>query len=275
MMRARAILRIAAPVFAGAAFSFVPVSTQATGVQESTPAITCPAPALEGVRVLAQMPHDAGAFTQGLLWHRDALFESTGQEGRSSVRRVDAATGRVLIHRALPPDQFGEGLARIGNELVALTWTSGIAHRFTADTLKPVGSFRYSGEGWGLTSDGHRYIRSDGSDALIFHDPVSFAETGRVRVTLAGTPVPQLNELEWIDGQVLANVWHANVIVAIDPQTGCITRRFDLSPLVARVPRPNSEAVLNGIAWDPAKKRLFITGKNWPSLFEIALPDPK
>ena len=273
MARAGSILRIAASVVTGAAFSCPGAS--ALPVKAAPVETSCPAPALEPVRVIARMPHDSRAFTQGLLWHRGSLFESTGQEGQSSVRRVEPRTGRVITRRALPDTQFGEGLARIGNELVALTWTSGVAHRFSADTLKPLGSFRYSGEGWGLTSDGQRYIRSDGSDALIFHDAATFAETGRVRVTLAGTPLPQLNELEWVDGLVLANIWHSDVIVAIDPQTGCVTRRFDLSPIVAQVPRPDAEAVLNGIAWNAEGRRLFVTGKYWPSLFEIALPDPK
>lgn len=268
-MRAAITLRIAASALAGAAFS-CPVAVAA---QEAVPAAACPAPALEPVRIVARMPHDPAAFTQGLIWHRGALVESTGQYGESTVRRVDAATGRVRARRSLPVDQFGEGLARIGNELVTLTWKSGIAHRFAADTLRPLGSFRYEGEGWGLTSDGARWIRSDGSDQLIFHDPKTFAETGRVRVTLAGTPLPQLNELEWVGGAVLANVWHSDVIVAIDPATGCVTRRFDLAPVVTQVMVDDPESVLNGIAWDEAGRRLFVTGKNWPALFEIALPE--
>ncbi|WP_315763424.1 glutaminyl-peptide cyclotransferase [Sphingomonas sp. Y38-1Y] len=268
-MRAATILRIAASVLAGAAFSCPALA------QDAVPAATCPAPALEGVRVVRRMAHDPMAFTQGLIWHRGALIESTGQYGESQVRRVDAATGRVLMRRAIPANQFGEGLGRIGNELVALTWTNGVAHRFAADTLRPLGTFRYEGEGWGLTSDGKRWIRSDGSDSLIFHDPATFAETGRVRVTLAGTPLPQLNELEWIDGLVFANVWHSDVIVAIDPKTGCVARRFDLSPLVREVAARDPEAVLNGIAWDEAGKRLYVTGKDWPRLFEIALPERK
>lgn len=272
-MRRPPILIYAAPVLAGAAFSLGP--SAAIARQDGQPAVTCPAPALESVRVVRRMPHDARAFTQGLLFHRGALYESTGQLGQSTVRRVDPATGAVRARRALPADQFGEGLARIGNELVALTWTSGVAHRFAADTLKPLGAFRYQGEGWGLTSDGRRYIRSDGSDALIFHDPATFRETGRVRVTLAGTPVPQLNELEWIGDRVFANVWHSDVIVAIDPATGCITRRFDLRPIAAQVAAADPEAVLNGIAHDPATGRTFVTGKLWPAMFEIALPDPK
>jgi glutaminyl-peptide cyclotransferase len=272
-MRAVTILKIAASTFVGAAFS-CPAAARAGPIQDAPAATTCPAPALEPVRIVRRMPHDANAFTQGLLWHRGALYESTGQLGQSTVRRVDSGTGRVLARRPLPANQFGEGLARIGNELVALTWTSGVAHRLAADTLKPIGNFRYQGEGWGLTSDGKRYIRSDGGDALIFHDPATFAETGRVRVTLAGTPVSQLNELEWIGDKVFANVWHSDVIVAIDPATGCITRRFDLRPLAAQVATRDREAVLNGIAHDPASGRLFVTGKLWPALFEIALPDP-
>lgn len=267
-MRASLLGRIAASALAGAAF-VCPIGLVA---QEAPPAATCPSAALEPVKVVRRMPHDPRAFTQGLLWHRDALYESTGQPGRSGVRRVDAGTGRVRARRPIPSPQFGEGLARNGNELVMLTWHDGIAHRFDADTLKPVGQFRYSGEGWGLTYDGKRYIRSDGSDTLIFHDPTDFRETGRVRVTLAGTPIDQINELEWIGGLIYANIWHADVIVAIDPANGCIRRRLDLRPVAASVGVSDSEAVLNGIAWDETGKRLYVTGKNWPALFEIALP---
>jgi glutamine cyclotransferase len=266
-VRAATILKIAASALAGAAFSCPLLA------QEAVPAVTCSAPAMEQVRVVARMPHDPRAFTQGLIFHSGALLETTGQYGQSQLRRLDARTGKVLLRRALPADQFGEGLGRIGNELVALTWTNGVAHRFAADTLKPLGSFRYQGEGWGLTSDGKRWIRSDGSDNLIFHDAATFKETGRVRVTLAGTPLPELNELEWIGGLVFANVWHSNVIVAIDPKTGCVARRFDLSPLSREVAAGDPEAVLNGIAWDEKGKRLYVTGKDWPRLFEIALPE--
>lgn len=268
-MRAATILKIAASALAGAAFSCPLLA------QEAVPAVTCPAPAMEQVRVVARMPHDPRAFTQGLIFHSGALLETTGQYGQSQLRRLDARTGKVLVRRTLPVDQFGEGLGRIGNELVALTWTNGVAHRFAVDTLKPLGSFRYQGEGWGLTSDGKRWIRSDGSDNLIFHDAATFKETGRVRVTLAGTPLPELNELEWIGGLVFANVWHSDVIVAIDPKTGCVARRFDLSPLSREVAAGDPEAVLNGIAWDEKGKRLYVTGKDWPRLFEIALPERK
>jgi glutaminyl-peptide cyclotransferase len=261
-------MRIAASALVGAAF-VLPATVSA---QDAESGATCPSAALEPVGIVRRMPHDPRAFTQGLLWHRGALYESTGQPGQSGVRRVNAATGKVQARRAIPPPQFGEGLARIGNELVMLTWHDGIAYRFAADTLKAVGQFRYKGEGWGLTSDGKRYIRSDGSDTLFFHDPATFEETGRVRVTLAGTPIDQINELEWIDGLVYANVWHADIIVAIDPASGCIVRRLDLRPLVASVGVTDSEAVLNGIAWDEAGKRLYVTGKNWPALFEISLP---
>lgn len=268
-MRAATILKIAASACAGAAFS-CPLPAQ-----EAAPAVTCPAPAMEQVRVVARMPHDPRAFTQGLIFHAGALLETTGQVGQSQLRRLDVRTGKVVARRSLPANQFGEGLGRIGNELVALTWTSGVAHRFAADTLKPIGTFRYRGEGWGLTSDGKRWIRSDGSDNLIFHDAATFNETGRVRVTLAGMPLPQLNELEWIGGLVFANVWHSDVIVAIEPKTGCVTRRFDLSALAREVAAPDPEAVLNGIAWDEKGKRLYATGKDWPRLFEIVLPERK
>ncbi|TKD50985.1 glutaminyl-peptide cyclotransferase [Sphingomonas baiyangensis] len=222
--------------------------------------------------VKARYRHDAGAFTQGLLWHDGALYESTGQEGRSEVRRVALDGGRVQARAPLPADQFGEGLARAGNELVALTWKHGIAHRFDARTLASRGRFAYRGEGWGLTTLGDAFVRSDGSDMLIFHDPASFAETRRVAVTMDGVPLDALNELETIDGRIWANVWQRDWIAVIAPATGCVVARIDLSALVAEIGYRDADRVLNGIAFDPARRRLFVTGKEWPTLFEIALP---
>ncbi|UUL82959.1 glutaminyl-peptide cyclotransferase [Sphingomonas qomolangmaensis] len=241
--------------------------------QEAVPAAAaCSVPAVEAASVVARFPHDPRAFTQGLLWHDGALFESVGQTGRSEVRRVDPDTGRVLARRAIPARQFGEGLALIGDELVQLTWTSGIAHRYAARDLQPRGSFRYGGEGWGLTTLGDRLVRSDGSDILTFHARADFAETGRIAVRLGERRLKNLNELEAIDGAIYANVWMQPAIVSIDPATGCVTRRIDLAPLVAEVGLSDSDSVLNGIAWDPERRRLFVTGKYWPTLFEIALP---
>lgn len=222
-------------------------------------------------RIVARYPHDRTAFTQGLVWHDGALFESTGQPGVSDVRRVNLTDGKVLARTRLPGQQFGEGLAVDGQQLVSLTWQDGIAHRWNAKTLKAVGSARYPGEGWGLASDGRSLILSDGTPTLRFLDPKTFRETRRVTITANGRPVHNLNELEMIDGKLWGNIWHRDYIVRIDPATGAVDGLVDLAPLRAELGPLDPEAVLNGIAWDAAGKRLFVTGKWWPTLFEIAL----
>ncbi|WP_019517555.1 glutaminyl-peptide cyclotransferase [Sphingomonas sp. Mn802worker] len=242
-----------------------PSAGRATVPERARPPLLTP-------RIVARFPHDAQAFTEGLVWHDGAMYESVGLEGRSDVRRVDLATGKVTQRAVIPPAQFGEGLAAHGDRLVSLTWHDGIAHLWSARTLKQIGTARYTGEGWGLTSDGRSLIRSDGSATLTFHDPVTLAEQRRVDVTLNGRAVTQINELEWVDGQVLANVWHTPFVLRIDPVSGHVTAIIDLRAIVAEVAATNPEAVANGIAWDAARRRLFVTGKLWPTMFEIALP---
>ncbi len=224
--------------------------------------------------IVARYPHDTTAFTEGLLWHDGALYESTGQEGVSDVRRVRLADGKILAKATIPATQFGEGLALWAGELVSLTWHDGIAHRWDVRTLKPKGRVRYSGEGWGLTADATRLIQSDGSAALIFRDPKTLATRGRVPVTIDGRPLRDINELEYVRGAVLANVWHTGFLVRIDPATGRVTAVIDLRPLVAEVGASNAESVLNGIAWDAKSDRLFVTGKYWPTVFEIRIDAP-
>ncbi|MFZ3483859.1 glutaminyl-peptide cyclotransferase [Sphingomonas sp. 3-13AW] len=242
--------------------------------QVAAPTAPAPAPALVypiTARIVARYPHDPKAFTEGLLWHDGALYESIGLEGRSEVRRVRLEDGKVLARATLPADQFGEGLALWNGTLVSLTWTTGIAHRWDAKTLRHLGSFRYTGEGWGLASDGRMLVQSDGSPVLRFRDPESFKVRRELTVTANGLPVRNLNEVEVVDGAIYANVWHRNYLVRIDPESGAVTGLVDLSPLVAEIAATDPEAVANGIAWDPAKRRLFVTGKLWPTLFEIAL----
>lgn len=261
------VLAIAATLVSGA-----PAPVAATG--QVAPPATAPSPAPVypiTARIVARYPHDPGAFTEGLLWHDGALFESIGLEGRSEVRRVRLEDGQVLARAVLPADQFGEGLALWENSLVSLTWKTGLAHRWDARTLKRVGSFHYTGEGWGLASDGSALIQSDGSATLRFRDPKSFAVRRELTVTANGRPVRNLNELEVIDGAIFANVWHRNYLVRIDPANGAVTGLMDLSALATEVAATDPEAVPNGIAWDPVKRRLFVTGKLWPTLFEIAL----
>lgn len=221
--------------------------------------------------IVARYPHDRTAFTEGLLWHDGALYESTGQEQQSDVRRVSLADGKILAKARINAAQFGEGLALWKDQLVSLTWHDGIAHRWDARTLKPKGQNRYTGEGWGLTSDGVSLIQSDGSPTIIFRDPLTLAERKRVAVTIDGRPLSQINELEYVHGALLANVWHTGFLVRIDLATGKVTAVIDLRPLVAEVAATDPEAVLNGIAWDAKADRLFVTGKYWPTLFEIKI----
>lgn len=247
--------------------SATPPAGQATPSPNTRPAAV---PVLVA-RVVARYPHDARAFTQGLIWRDGALYESLGQPGRSEVRRVNLADGRVVARAPIPADQFGEGLAAHGNQLISLTWQHGIAHRWDARTLKRVGTARYPGEGWGLASDGRELALSDGTPTLRFLDPVSFAERRRVPVTLRGRPLRDLNELEWFDGAIWGNVWHTPFLVRIDPRSGVVTGLADLSAIVREVGAADPEAVANGIAWDAAGRRLFVTGKMWPTLFEVRL----
>lgn len=256
------MLLLALPASAGA---------QSSGPAASSTAVT----PVYGYEVVRTFPHDPTAFTQGLVIRDGVLLESTGR-APSSVRRVRLEDGVVLQKRALDAEYFGEGLTEIDGRLITLTWNNGVGFVWNAGDLKPVARFDYAGEGWGLTHDGTRLILSDGSPALRFFDPATFAETGRVPVTLNGRPVRQLNELEWIDGEVWANVWQTNYIVRIDPASGHVVGIIDLTGLLpaGTVKDPNDD-VLNGIAWDAATRRLFVTGKNWPSLFEIRLTGPK
>lgn len=229
-------------------------------------------PVIEAARVLASYPHDTGAFTQGLFFHDGRLFESTGQHGESAVREVDLATGKVKREARLPARYFGEGSTSWGDTIVSLTWRHGKGFRWDRETLRQLGEFSYSGEGWGLTQDGESLILSDGTPELRFLDPVTMAERRRIRVTWRGRPVGQINELEYVRGEVLANIWHSNMIVRIDPASGAIKGAIDLSAIAATVEAPDSESVLNGIAYDAKAGKLYVTGKRWPQLFEIAPP---
>lgn len=221
-----------------------------------------------GVEVVAQHPHDAGAFTQGLVWDGGVVYESTGLLGRSSLREV-TLDGAVVRRRDLEGHLFGEGLALVGDELLQLTWQNGVLLRYDSSTFEPRGTTAYEGEGWGLCFDGTSLWMSDGSADLTRRDPATFAVTGSVSVTLDGKPVPQLNELECVAGSVYANVWTSDDIVRIDPATGKVTALIDASPLRQRAGVSDRDAVLNGIAYDPSKDVFLVTGKLWPQLFEV------
>lgn len=223
-----------------------------------------------GYRVQRVFPHDARAFTEGLFFRDGQLFESTGLEGRSTISRMELG-GAVLKQVALPPDLFGEGIVDWGREIVSLTWKGGAGFRWSIDDLRQTGRFRYAGEGWGLTQDGRRIIMSDGTPRLRFMDPLTMREQGSLAVTADGRPVPMLNELEWVRGEILANVWQTDRIARIDPATGQVKAWIDLAGLRASAGGRGSDDVLNGIAYDRRGDRLFVTGKNWSKLFQIAL----
>lgn len=261
---------VALAMLAGAAlFVSAPIASSAPPQATATPAS---AASIETAVVIATYPHDTGAFTQGLFFSDGRLFESTGQEGESAIRELDLATGKVKREVRLPAEYFGEGSTGWGKTIVSLTWKHGKGFRWDRDTFRKLGEFTYPGEGWGLTQDGKSLILSDGSNELRFLDPKSFAEQRRIRVTWRGRPLRQLNELEYVHGEILANVWHQDVIVRIDPASGVIKGAIDLRAVTASLGLNDGEAVLNGIAWDAKAGKLYVTGKRWPKLFEIALP---
>jgi len=225
------------------------------------------------VKVLATHPHDVQAYTQGLVWHGGRLYESAGNYGSSSLREVNPATGEVLRFVPVAPRYFAEGLALVGDRLIQLTWRESTAFVYGLAKLDPQGQIPYTGEGWGLCSDGRRLIMSDGSDRLTFRDPATFTPQGGVNVSENGGPVLNLNELECVDGAVYANVWQTDRILRIDPATGRVTAEIDAAGLLT--PEESAKAdVLNGIAWRPDTKRFYITGKNWPKLFEVVFERP-
>lgn len=234
---------------------------------ESVPAIGTP-------RVLGVRPHDSRAYVQGLLFHDGRLYESTGQYGHSQLVEIDPASGRVLRAARLPPDEFAEGLARVGDRLIQLTWREGVARIWRLPELEPAGEWRYEGEGWGLAFDGERLIQSDGSAVLTFRSPEDFRVIGRVTVKRGGTAVPYLNELEWAEGAIYANVWMSDEILRIDPGSGRVTAVWDASGLLDPAARELGAEVLNGIAWEPGRRLFHLTGKYWPSRFEVELPEP-
>ena len=231
-----------------------------------------PSDTIWDVRVVADWPHSTASFTQGLIWVDTALVEGTGLYGGTSwLRRVDLTTGVAIQERTTPA--FGEGVTQVGDRIVQLTWLSRAAYVYDAASFDSLDTFGYATQGWGLTHDGRRFIMSDGTDTLYFRDFDTFAETGRVAVTHDGAPVRFLNELEYIDGRVYANVYQSDWIVIVDPANGHVVGRIDGSPLraLAGIPADETSRVLNGIAWDAAARRLLVTGKLWPKLFHIEL----
>ena len=218
--------------------------------------------------IVERYPHDSNAFTQGLIVLDGALYESTGRRGQSSLRRVDIQTGRVEQFRSVAPEYFAEGLTAFGDRLLQLTWQSGVGFVYAIDDFSVQGQFHYEGEGWGLTHDGERLIMSDGTETLRFLDPNTLEVIGTVAVSADGLPIVNLNELEYIDGEVWANIWLEDRIARIDPDSGRVVGWIDMQALYPAALR-HPDAVVNGIAYDAASDRIFVTGKLWPVLFEV------
>lgn len=230
-----------------------------------------PSAPVYGYEVVHVWPHDVRAFTQGLIFHDGKLLESTGQVGSSSLRRVELETGNVLEKVEVPPPHFAEGITLLDGKIYQLTWQDQLGFIYDSGTLEKLAEFNYQGEGWGLTNDGKSLILSDGTNRLRFLDPNNFQVTKTIAVFDGRTPVVDLNELEYVQGEIYANVWHDDRIARIDPQTGRVTSWINLSEILTRAEVRDEEAVLNGIAYDDIGRRLFVTGKLWPKLFEIRI----
>jgi glutamine cyclotransferase len=221
--------------------------------------------------IVARYPHDPTAYTQGLLMHNGLFYESTGLYGNSSLRVVEPETGKVLQNMPLEERYFGEGLALLDDKLYQLTWRENTGFVYDLATLEQINTWQYDTEGWGLTTDGTHLIMSDGSDKLRWIDPVTFEVQKEIEVTLEDQPVTRLNELEWIEGEIFANVYTTETILRIDPQTGKVLTVLDMSGLMPEANKSDPNQVLNGIVYDPGTKRLFVTGKLWDVLYEVRL----
>ena len=244
----------------------------APGPASSIAAQRKPAP-VQSYKVVATFPHDTSSFTQGLVFASDGqLYESTGLEGESTLRRVDIATGQTLQKIDVPSQYFAEGLALVGDELLQLTWRHKLGFVYDRKTFKQKRTFSYNTEGWGIAYDGtSSLVMSDGSDTLSFLDPKTLAVTKTLRVQEAGRPVGNLNELEWIEGEIWANIWMTDRIARISPNTGEVNAWIDLSSLYPASQRMPPADVMNGIAYDKATRRIYITGKKWPRLYQITV----
>lgn len=241
--------------------------------QAPAPSTTAPpttAPVIYDYTVVNIYPHDRNAFTQGLVYLDGVLYEGTGLYGRSSLRRVDLTSGQVLQQHDLDEMYFGEGIAVIDDKIYQLTWQNGVGFIYDRQSFEELAQFNYPTEGWGLTYDGESLIMSDGTPTIYFLDPETMQETRRITVTVEGDALPRLNELEYVDGKILANVWQTDFFVRIDPLTGLVDGVYDFTGLLTQAPPfEGAYDVLNGIAYDAANDRLFVTGKLWPYLFEV------
>ena len=245
-------------------------ATAPTVTNSSQPIIFYSAPVIS-YRIVNTYPHDPRAFTQGLVFADDALYEGTGRRGQSSLRKVDLESGNILLVRQLPARFFGEGITIYGNKIIQLTWRARVGFVYDRQTFQLLGRFNYPTEGWGITYDGNSLIMSDGTSTLYLLDPQTFKQIGRIEVHDLNGPVSRLNELEYVRGEIYANVWRTERIARISPQTGAVVGWIDLEGLLSSENRSRQIDVLNGIAYDAKNDRLFVTGKLWPKLFEIDL----
>jgi glutamine cyclotransferase len=226
------------------------------------------------VHVVKTIPHNTSSFTQGLIYYDGMLYESIGLYGQSSLQRIDADTG--VVQEVLPVSNvFAEGLARWENRLIQLTWKDKTAFIYNLSDFSRIGTFHYETEGWGLTTDKNRLIMSDGTDVIFFRNPFSFETERKIRVTLEGKPLDRINELEYVDGFIYANVWYENAIIQIDPVNGNVVGIIDASPLLRMQPPLSGDSVLNGIAYNDKTQTFYLTGKNWPIIFKVTLEEVK
>jgi len=243
---------------------------QPTGSNSKTTAAPANGPAPKySYQIVNMWPHDSNAFTQGLILMDGKLLESTGQEGFSSLRRVELESGKVLQKVDVPEPYFAEGMTQLNGKVYQLTWQHKLGFIYDAQTFNRLGQFNYQGEGWGLTTDGQSLILSDGTPNIRFIDPANFQVTKTINVTDQNRPIRELNELEYVKGEIYANVWHDNRIATIDPQSGRVNSWIDLTGLMPEGELLDPEAVLNGIAYDQASDKLIVTGKLWPRVYEI------
>lgn len=260
------------------ALSLATIGISCKSERNANPAVNTPSGSMaaapnSGYQIVKEYPHDPEAYTQGLIFADGSLLESTGRTGQSTLRRVELQTGKVLERIDIPRPYFAEGLAQLKGKLYQLTWQHGVGFIYDSATFAKLGEFKYSGEGWGLTTDGQRLILSDGTNVLRFFDPEDFKLSKTIAVLDRGRAVMELNELEFVQGEVYANVWHNPRIARIDPQTGRVKDWIDLTGLRELSGVRDEEGVLNGIAYDETSGRLFVTGKLWPKLFEIRLKE--
>ena len=244
-------------------------SAPTTSEQRSTTPVAAAMVEQYGYEIVRSHPHDSAAFTQGLTVADGQLYEGTGLHGQSSLRRVDLATGAALQQVALDGRYFGEGVAAVGDRLIQLTYQTGVGFVYDRKTFARLKEFAYKGDGWGLTYDGQRLIMSDGSDTLRFWHPDTLEEMGRLRVRDGDQAIARINELEYVDGSIYANIWQEDRIARIDPKSGVVTAWIDMSNLLTPSERSRGVDVLNGIAHDPKTGHFLVTGKLWPWVFEV------